>query len=192
MPELGKLRKITPYCSNCSRDLKFVRVRGKDLLKDPEIQDIEFDVELQKGKAYARPGPLQEEKLLNTLNPPKYLADVEVWVEDQAEEVRCPYCDRSVKLQRFAPEPPPTGPGKPTTQQQLQQALQQMTGQSGGPAFQMQSPTFGQNRGAITALIDSKFSDQELLDILTDLDNAPPPGSSRQDLLDDLMDWLYS
>jgi hypothetical protein len=190
-----KLKKTKPRCNLCSRDLNYVRVLGAMVTNDLNLAKYEFDVTIEKGQATAQVGVLQRDEFNATPNPRKFLAEIEMWVEDTAEEVRCPFCTRAIKLTRI-PIPQalagvPTGnPGINPLAQVLQQIQQQ--NQPSGP-FQMgsMSPTFGQNRTAIQGIFDSKLTDQEITDMLADVDIQIPAGTSRSDLLQALMDWFY-
>jgi len=182
-----KLKK--PHCNFCDRDLTSVRVDGASI-GESELVDITFDVAIDKVGAHANPTSLCADKFSHTSNPLRYAALVESWVEETAEEVRCSLCTKAVKLVRIVPKPVPTGAGGAAINP-LQQLLQQVSGQPSGPfAMGSSSPNFGQNQATIVALLDSKFTDQELIDILTDID-ALPGSTQRSDLLDALMQSLY-
>jgi len=176
-----------PHCNFCARDLSSVRVDG-DTIGEPELVGITFDVAINRNSTDARPSILQKDQFHHTSNPIKFLADVENFVEETAEEVRCPFCSKIVKLVRIE-EKKATNAGGPQTNQ-LQQLLQNMVPQHSGP-FAM-NPSTGNNRATITAIFDAKLSDQELMDILTDINPGMPIPTNRTDLLETFMDYLYS
>lgn len=159
------------------------------------MSQYEFSVTIEKGKATAEVSDMQREDFNDSPNPRKFLAEIELWIEDEAEEVRCPFCTHPVKLVRIAvplPNQPVGQPGQPQNFGQLIQQLQQQQNQTSGP-FQMgnMSPTFGQNRANTQAVFDARFTDQELTDMLTDVDLPPQSGATRADLLQAVMDWFY-
>jgi Zn ribbon nucleic-acid-binding protein len=173
-------------------------VLGLDRTTDPALAHYEFDIMIEKGKAEAMVSSLQADDFLRTLNPRKFLAELEMWIEDEAEEVRCPFCGHPVKLIRIPiPQPqagansPGAGPSNPLAQ--MLQQFQQGAGPKPGGPFQLgnQPPGFGQNRAAIQTIFDSKLSDQELIDILGDLGIGSTTTTTRNDLLTAFLDHLY-
>jgi hypothetical protein len=164
---------------------------------NPALAHFEFDVTIERGKAKAEIDALQRNDFRVSPNPMKLLAEIESWVEDTAEEARCPFCTHPVKLTRIViPQAVPNGANPPNIAQMLQQlhqGAQGAQGATGGGPFKMgnQSPNFGQNRPAIQAILDAKLSDQEILDILADVDIQVTQGTPRADLLQELLDYIY-
>ena len=183
-----KLRK--PHCNFCDRDLQTVRVDGS-ATGEGELADIVFEVTIDRSGAHCSPSTLSVEKFRTTSNPIRYSALVETWVEEVAEEVRCPLCTKTVKLVRIVPPPPQatnTAQAIP-----LQHILNQFGPMPAQPFSMSGNGTFGQNQAAVIAMLDSKFTDQELIDLLTDLDQMPPGSPpSRGDLMDALTNFLYT
>lgn len=183
-----KIKK--PHCNFCEKDLLYVRVDGFET-GEPEIADVTFDIILDKTGAHANPTSLCSEKFKHTSNPLRLAAFVESWVEETAEEVRCPLCTKAVKLVRIKPQPAPQQGMQPANPMaQLLQQIQQQVATP--PTFGPMSPNLGQNKAAIIALFDSKFTDSELTDFLTDVGATPPPGAAKPDLLATLEDFLYN
>lgn len=194
-----KLKK--PYCTFCSRTLELVSVDGS-AIGDPAISDIQFDVRIDKTGVHASVDAVEKMKLDKAPNPPRHLAEVELYVEERAEEVRCTFCSKKVKLVRILPPPPPD-PSAPQSAnypgqliQQLLQSAQQHMGTNAPIVFA--PPTGGAalgstpNFSAIQTMIDSKFTDAELSDILVDIGELPNGVTlPRQDMLDRLMSILY-
>jgi hypothetical protein len=190
---IQKLKKnATPHCMSCGVDLKYVAVRGEELPEFPEIKNFSFKITIAKGEATAEVDVIDEMEFRRTSNPTRFLVEVEKWVENVAEEAHCPYCRHTVKLARVS-APIPVVDNTQAAPPQIMQLLQQMQQQSqnNGP-FAMTSSTYGQNRAQVQAIFDSKLTDQDLIDILTDLDSPPPPGTSRNDLIVGFLDYLYS
>ena len=183
------------------------RVDGASVGED-ELVDINFDVVLNTGNTSvsARATSLHKEAFEQTSNPIRHLAVVENWVEELAEEVKCPFCTKGVKLLRVLPQQPsPTGPqpGNQPNMQSLLQMLQNSQGhppQNQGPFSTPVSSTFGANQANIRAILASNLSDSELEAMCRDLDLYGTPTSPKSlnanpqasDFLDWLMDYLYN
>lgn len=194
-----------PYCNFCNRKLERVTVDGSET-GEPELDGIEFDVSLSKKGIKATTDILNTDRLDKTSNPIRLLAEVEVFVETKANEVKCPHCSKKVELVRILPPPPPdpnapqqgqlNAPQNPMQLiQQLMQGAQQNLGTNAPITFA--PPSGGQgnspNYAAIEAMFDSKFTDAELADILVDVGDMPPGVTMpKKDMLDRLLYLLYN
>jgi len=183
-----KLRK--PHCNFCDKDLQIVRVDGS-ATGEAELIDITFEVTIHRDGTSARPTSLCEDKFQHTSNPIRYAALVESWVEDTATEVRCSMCTKTVRIVRIVPIPlEPVNTGNPLGALLQQIGLATNAQTSLGP-FNM-TATIGPNQTAIIAMIDSKFSEQELIDLLTDIGATPDPSiQNKNALVDMLIEILY-
>lgn len=194
-----KIKK--PHCNFCQKDLPMFRVDGASVGED-ELVDINFDVVLNTGNTSvsARATSLHKEAFEQTSNPIRHLAVVENWVEELAEEVRCPFCTKNVKLVRILPaQPPPTGP-QPVNQPNMQSLLQMLQNAQGhppqpsGPFQTPRSLLFGQKQAVVRNIFENNLDEQDLIEILSDLDlyNNPMVNPTISDLVSILMDYLYN